>query len=224
MFKPHRFSFCGAFDAYLLLGEPCRQTRMGLPSDENMLDGAGSLEKEISGLSVPESDIDAALASLPLLSEWEQWPVLFRISPSLSPNVRRLDCKDPFAPIRINCNDVSVPFETNLFRGRVIVRMSGLPNAEDYFRGRKRLTDLVVQGQFLRPVRFDRLMTGQKFSSKLKAVHGGLARVAVGLIKKLQPSVEIDLLSNSPFWVSTTSPPFSVWLCSFYIHFLYLTE
>ncbi len=178
---------------------------MVLPPAENVLDvaGPGSIEKEISGLPVPRSHGNE-LAFLQPLSEWEQWPVMFRISPSGSANNHRLDCTDPFSPIRINCNDASVPFETPLFYGRVIIRMAGLPGAEDYFRGRKRLTDFVVQGQFRRPVRFDRLMTGQRFSNKLKTINGRLARVMSGFIKALQPSVEIDLLADSPFWVSTT--------------------
>ncbi len=202
--------------------EPLRPTQMGLPPAENMLDGAGSgsigsIEKEMSGSSVSRSH-DDVLAVLPPLSEWEQWPVMFRFSPSESSNVRRLDCTDPFSPIRINCNDVSVPFETSLFCGRVIIRMAGLPGAEDYFRGRKRLTDFVVQGQFRRTVRFDRLMTGQRFRNRLKTVNGRFARVVVGFIKTLQPSVEIDLLADSPFWVSTTF--FSV--CLFLIFFFFL--
>ncbi len=188
--------------------EPLRETQMGLSPIENRLGVGGadseSLVRRMPGLSVLPESHDGALAFLPPLSEWEQWPVLFRISPTGTSNVSRLDCEDPFSPIRINCNDVSVPFETPLFCGRVIIRLAGLPNAEEYFHGRKRLTNLVVQGQFRRPVTFNRLMTGQKFSSKLKSVHRGFARVMAGFIKRIQPSVEIDLLSENPFWVSAT--------------------
>ncbi len=188
--------------------EPLRETQMGLSPIENRLSVGGSkselLMKGMSVSSILSESHDNVLAFLPPLSKWEQWPVLFRISPTGTSNISRQDCTDPFSPIRINGNGVTVPFETPLFRGHVIIRMAGLPNAEDYFHGRKRLTDFVVQGQFRRPVSFNRLMTGQKFVNKLKSVHRGLAKVMAGFIKRIQPSVEIDLLSENPFWVSAT--------------------
>ncbi len=197
----------------LCVHKPRRETETELlPAMDTLSVGRGAesglvkrkiSESSISSDMLSESHRGDALAFLPPPSEWEQWPVLFRISPIGIPNVSRLDCSDPFAPIRINDN-VSVPFETPLFCGRVIIRMAGLPNAEDYFHGRKRLTNLVIQGQFRRPVAFYSLLTGQKFSTEVNALPRGLARVMAGIIKKLQPTVEINLLAKSPFWVSAT--------------------
>ncbi|CAN0583768.1 unnamed protein product, partial [Laminaria digitata] len=55
--------------------------------------------------------------------------------------------------IPVNSDDIAVPFETPLFKGRLLVRVAGLPSgipgqgdgAQAYFRGKKRLMQCAVQ-------------------------------------------------------------------------------
>lgn len=59
----------------------------------------------------------------------------------------RLDGHEPNSSIPVNSDDIAVPFETTLFKGRLLVRVAGLPGdgAQDYFRGKKRLMQCAVQ-------------------------------------------------------------------------------
>ncbi len=58
-----------------------------------------------------------------------------------------MDGHAPTSSIPVNSEDVAVPFETPLFKGRFMVRVAGLPGdgAQDYFRGKKRLMQCAVQ-------------------------------------------------------------------------------
>lgn len=73
------------------------------------------------------------------------------LSPPLAFPVRqvRLDGHEPNSSIPVNSDDIAVPFETSLFKGRLLVRVAGLPGdgAQDYFRGKKRLMQCAVQVQ-----------------------------------------------------------------------------
>ncbi|CAN0492323.1 unnamed protein product, partial [Discosporangium mesarthrocarpum] len=53
----------------------------------------------------------------------------------------------PWSSVAVNSEDIAVPFETPLFKGRLFVRVAGLPGegAEEYFRGKKRLMQTAVQ-------------------------------------------------------------------------------
>ena len=68
----------------------------------------------------------------------------------------RLDGSEPNSSIPVNSDDIAVPFETPLFKGRLLVRVAGLPSgipgqgdgAQAYFRGKKRLMQCAVQVRF----------------------------------------------------------------------------
>ena len=65
----------------------------------------------------------------------------------------RLDGHEPNSSIPVNSDDIAVPFETPLFKGRLLVRVAGLPSripgqgvgARAYFDGKKRLMQCAVQ-------------------------------------------------------------------------------
>ena len=57
------------------------------------------------------------------------------------------------------------PFETEIFRGCLVLRASGLPTSEErQFEGMKRKLQLVVQGQFTQDVKYSELIAGEEFS------------------------------------------------------------
>lgn len=65
----------------------------------------------------------------------------------------RLDGHSAHSSIPVNSDGIAVPFETPLFKGRLLVRIAGLPStvpgqddgAQEYFRGKKRLMQCAVQ-------------------------------------------------------------------------------
>ena len=75
------------------------------------------------------------------------------------------------APLPINDPEQVIEFESATFAGRCLVRIAELaPNprsgagagsllAEPYFAGRKRKMQVVIQGRFKRPLRFDQVCT-----------------------------------------------------------------
>jgi hypothetical protein len=75
------------------------------------------------------------------------------------------------APLPINDPEQVIEFETATFAGRCLVRIAELPPnprsgpgagsllAEPYFAGRKRKMQVVIQGRFKRPLRFDQVCT-----------------------------------------------------------------
>ena len=74
-------------------------------------------------------------------------PLLLVCAPAGCATQVRLDGHAPNSSIPVNSEDIAVPFETPLFKGRLLVRVAGLPGdgAADYFRGKKRLMQCAVQ-------------------------------------------------------------------------------
>ena len=72
---------------------------------------------------------------------------------NLNPSQVRLDGHGPQSSIPVNTDDMTVPFETPLFKGRFLMRVKGLTSgvpdqghgAQAYFRGKKRLVQCAVQ-------------------------------------------------------------------------------
>eukprot|EP00752_Nemacystus_decipiens_P009692 g8658.t2 len=144
------------------------------------------------------------LASLPLIEDWPHHPIFVRLSPSVDGQVR-LDGHAHNSSIPVNSEDVAVPFETPLFKGRLLVRVAGLPGdgAADYFRGKKRLMQCAVQGQFKKELPFDRAYTGQAYQRPFTQLPAKwLIRSAFSLIRRLSPALREDVTGDRPYMVS----------------------
>ncbi|CAM9289874.1 unnamed protein product [Ectocarpus fasciculatus] len=144
------------------------------------------------------------LASLPPEKEWPHHPIFVRLSPSVGDQVR-LDGHEPNSSIPVNSDDIAVPFETPLFKGRLLVRVAGLPGdgAQDYFRGKKRLMQCAVQGEFKKELPFDRVYTGQAYDRPFTQLPAKwLIRSAFSLIRRLSPALREDITGERPYMVS----------------------
>ncbi|CAM9188942.1 unnamed protein product [Scytosiphon promiscuus] len=144
------------------------------------------------------------LASLPPEKEWPHHPIFVRLSPSVGGQVR-LDGQEPNSSIPVNSDDIAVPFETPLFKGRLLVRVAGLPGdgAQDYFRGKKRLMQCAVQGQFKKELPFNRAYTGQAYLRPFTHLPAKwLIRSAFSVIRRLSPALREDITGDRPYMVS----------------------
>lgn len=123
----------------------------------------------------------------------------------------RLDGHAPNSSIPVNSDDIAVPFETPLFKGRLLVRVAGLPSgipgqgdgAQAYFRGKKRLMQCAVQGCFKKELPFDRAYTGQAYQRPFTQLPAKwLVRSAFSLIRRLSPALREDITGQRPYMVS----------------------
>ncbi|GFH46229.1 FAD/NAD(P)-binding domain-containing protein [Chaetoceros tenuissimus] len=101
-----------------------------------------------------------------------------------------------------------IPFETDLFKGAVFFRMKEAPSKEDklhsqYFKGRKRFYQVIVQGQFKEELNMNDIMIGDYYSKPMANIPRG--RIGSAFMKMyerfmevLSPGIVIDLVSPKP--------------------------
>ena len=101
---------------------------------------------------------------------------------------------------------LGVPFEIDspIFKGKVLLRFrnaaSGdVPSHENYFKGRKRLMQTVLQGQFKKPTKMSDVYVGSIFDKPLaQAPPPTLTRIMDAIIRRVAPGVVLDLASEEP--------------------------
>ncbi|CAM9550827.1 unnamed protein product, partial [Phaeothamnion confervicola] len=145
----------------------------------------------------------AALPLPPPAEEWPQAPLFVRLSP-LIPRQSRLDGMPDFAHVAFNGEEMAVPFETAMFRGRVVMRVAGRGDSpRHYFEGRARLWQCCVQGEFKRECRFGSVYTGQVFARPFtKLPPKWLLRSAATVLRRLTPALRADVAGDMPYLIS----------------------
>lgn len=71
-----------------------------------------------------------------------------------------------------------IPFETDLFKGAIFFRIKEAPSKEDklhsqYFKGRKRFYQVIVQGQFKEVLNMNDIMIGDYYSKPMTNIPRG---------------------------------------------------
>jgi len=120
-------------------------------------------------------------------------PLLLRLKPDL-PYQRTTDSSNPRS-IPINRSG-SFAFETELFEGRAMLWVAGLPSSPaGLFKGRQRKTSLVVQGRFKRQLPYCDVFTGQEFFRPLLDLPAKwMINVLLRIARRLSPSSMFGLL------------------------------
>uniref|UniRef100_A0A7S1ZGX8 Domain of unknown function at the cortex 1 domain-containing protein n=1 Tax=Ditylum brightwellii TaxID=49249 RepID=A0A7S1ZGX8_9STRA len=159
-------------------------------------------------LNQPPSPL-APTATLPLPATWTHRPILLRTASS--GEFQKVTNESSIT--NINCGyPLGVPFnfESDLFQGKILFRVRGLgashdkQSDEDYFKGRKRVFQTVIQGKFKKEIPVRDLMFGMESTKPLKAKPPVLINKGItALLKKVSPDVEMDLLSDTPFVLTT---------------------
>lgn len=101
---------------------------------------------------------------------------------------------------------LGIPFEVEspLFKGRVLLRFrnakSDDPEAHsEYFKGRKRLMQTVIQGRFKRPIKMSDVYVGSIFSQPLAGAPPPLmTKIMDAIIRRVAPGLILDLSSENP--------------------------
>lgn len=105
----------------------------------------------------------------------------------------------------INSKDAIIPFETLFFTGKFHMKIANLPSSPpEYFGGRARLQQVVVQGRFKRRLPLAAVVTGQRFDRPFAL--DGMAAWAVSallpVLRRVMAGCRVDLLADAPYFES----------------------
>ena len=152
-----------------------------------------------------DSELDTSLEhpvktrlTTPPVEKWKHRPVYFcentavaggkQISPPESDDITRCPIGVPFG------------FESELFIGKMLLRLRDVNDdstqgeTENYFLGRNRKFQVVVQGKFKKKIKVSDVLTGHEFCKPLKRLpHHLILDAAEKLICMLAPSTIVEL-------------------------------
>ena len=169
-----------------------------LSKSMSSLIGRKSMKRLSSGID--QSIVHSREAySLPNLEEWPHRPLLVCLNTPV--------CINHKVPIfGLGSCPIGVPFkfESDLFIGHCLIRLKGAKSDdpegdEEYFTGRKRIFQSVIQGQFKEKVSVADVMTGHEFSRPLKNLpHPWVLKTATNFIGKVSPGANVVVHTNQP--------------------------
>lgn len=146
---------------------------------------------------IEESSSNDEDVKLPPIESWPHRPIFLSADPNV--NVYGLGPKSP-CPI-----GVPFEFETSLFKGRALIRFRGLENSDDptsdenYFSGRSRLAQFIIQGRFKKQMPVSDVITGAEFEKPLKVSPPPfINKIIQKVFRRVAPGVEFDLSSFRP--------------------------
>lgn len=138
----------------------------------------------------------------PPVANWPNAPVLITKPQTDGVGIHRAVV--PLHRLGPNTNS-EFPVESDLFHGKMYIAIKGIANCPDeYFRGKRRLFNIVVQGRFkIAGISFASVQTGQVFDGPLHLIPPALLLAPFRfLLEKLQPSVQMELSGARPYIVS----------------------
>jgi Protein of unknown function (DUF1769) len=131
---------------------------------------------------------------------WPHAPVFFCAAPSMKQESKGSLESLPLGEV--------VPFETDLFHGKILFRIRDLPAADDkdrhdeYFSTRKRRYQVVVQGKFQRDdINFGKLFIGARYDKPFDGIPMRKSRIMKSIqsfIKRLTPGMLFDIAADKP--------------------------
>ncbi|KAL7451368.1 hypothetical protein ACHAWC_003199 [Mediolabrus comicus] len=137
--------------------------------------------------------------SLPSVDEWPHRPLFVCINTPA--------CKTEVPKYGLGALPIGVPFhfESEWFKGTCLIRLKGsqsndLKGDEEYFQGRKRIFQSVIQGCFKERVNVADVLTGHEFIRPLKNLpHPWVLKTATNFIGKVSPGAKIEAHTDQPF-------------------------
>ncbi len=137
--------------------------------------------------------------SLPNVEEWPHRPLLVCLNTPACPNHKVPTFGLGSCPI-----GVPFKFESDLFIGQCLIRLKGAnsdnPDGdEEYFTGRKRIFQSVIQGQFKEKVNVGDVLTGHEFAKPLTNLpHPWVLKTATNFIGKVSAGANIVVHTAQP--------------------------
>jgi hypothetical protein len=190
----HRLYRCTLFVFIMAVLSAPASSSVATKPRNNM--GGGDLTSDLPADYGPPCQNITQRSSLPDREMWRNRPVYFRAT-------------DGTVVLGSDGNDLplGVPFhfETPLFKGTMLFRLRNAPtndatgSHQAYFRGRKRVMETVVQGQFKQTLKMSDVYFGSVFSQPLAFPPPlSMQRVLNSVFKRIAPSVILDLTSSQP--------------------------
>lgn len=161
----------------------------------------------IKGSAVVEDDnlyILRQRDTIPPPCEWPHYPVLVNANNTMTQQrIHVFKYKDGAVPLGI-----PFEFESELFRGTALFRFKDVPSNNEegtmeYFSGRQRRFQAIVQGRFKERLSCADVITGHEFDQSFQFLPPNwVIGAGTSLIKQLAPGVQIDLNSSKPKFFS----------------------
>jgi len=132
----------------------------------------------------------------------EKWPGNSSIYLAASQRAKNityhLESEEPSISPHFPPDGTIVHFEGPMFRGKIVSRIKHAPDLmasskpkrckQDYFKGRSRMFQWVVQGTFRERVRFDQVVTGQEFERPFRnAPSAAIVRQGINMLRSRLP-------------------------------------
>ncbi|KAL3894174.1 MAG: hypothetical protein SGARI_007821, partial [Bacillariaceae sp.] len=149
-----------------------------------------------------DSEMSTEMAQLDDPTTWHS-PIFFCGAPSIDREIAENTSHS------LPLNEV-VPFETDLFRGKILFRVKDVPPKDeeqrrlhqDYFENRKRFYQVVVQGQFLRDdITFRDLYIGARYDKPFDGIPGrksGIVKKIQAFVQRMTPGMLFDIAADKP--------------------------
>jgi hypothetical protein len=143
--------------------------------------------------------------TVPPPSKWPHYPVLVTANNTKQhpERINVFDSQNGLVPI-----GVPFEFESELFRGTALFRFKGVPSDDevgsiDYFAGRERRFQAIIQGRFKEELSCADVITGHEFDESFRNLPPAwVIGAGRALIKQLAPNVQFDLNSSTPRFFS----------------------
>mmetsp|Transcript_32393 Transcript_32393/g.69938 ORF Transcript_32393/g.69938 Transcript_32393/m.69938 type:complete len:660 (-) Transcript_32393:76-2055(-) len=137
--------------------------------------------------------------TLPDVATWRHRPLFVCVNSAVSPNL-----EVPHHGLGACPLGVPFSFSSELFEGTCLIRLKGSisddpKGDEEYFSGRKRIFQSVVQGRFKEEVPVSQVLSGHEFARPLENLpHPFLLKTATNFIGKVSPGANIAVHTDRP--------------------------
>mmetsp|Transcript_5913 Transcript_5913/g.8686 ORF Transcript_5913/g.8686 Transcript_5913/m.8686 type:complete len:342 (+) Transcript_5913:118-1143(+) len=147
-------------------------------------------------------DVDKDINNLPDVNKWPNRPIYVQAGEGTGTTqcASRDKGQDSDDALPIG---TPIEFETNLFKGKILFRVKGVRTstavAEDldkYFKGRRRVKQVVVQGRFKESFPISDVHYGDVYGKPLNI--SPIVKIASPIFQQLVPGVIMDLSSETP--------------------------
>ena len=161
--------------------------------------GANSFQREGSQEKIKKQIFMRDSYSLPDVKTWPNRPILICANSPVSPNFKVPDYGLGPCPL-----GTPFKFSSELFEGKCLIRIkaskSDDPDGDaEYFSGKKRIFQSIVQGRFKEEVRVSEVLTGHEFGRPLKNLpHPWVLKTASNFIAKIASGANVVVHTDQP--------------------------
>lgn len=97
---------------------------------------------------------------------------------------------------------ITTRIESDVFIGDCVMKIAGVADADvEYFKGKKRRSQTIIQGRFKYPVKVSKVSSGYRFEKKFVNVPAvWLFEKAFSIVKMISPLLDADPFGDQPYF------------------------